>query len=247
MTSHQLLPTRVAEAAGVPDRPAVVDGLTTLGDTVDAHIRRLRSAGSYPIVLGLSVLVAAGVVGGVGLPALAVLPGAEGVAGGGLPAVGGVVLLLALLSALVLGRVRVPWLSEGWVRIERFAFIASLRILTQEGAELPAAVRASGEWGGGAARAAAEEFARGLEAGRVPNDLRPLLDPFESRMLGSAAVSGTLREALNALTDHHRIALGRVIPDAVVRIQVAAVLLAAVAVLVVGATFFGAYSRAILG
>jgi type II secretory pathway component PulF len=246
------LDRRVARAAALsdsPDLPGVLTGLTRTAAELSASTRQLRAAGSYPLVLAVSVVLGGLVLVGAALPALEMMP-----VEGGLelwpPAVlsaGAAALLLVALGAVVLSRVRLPWLSTGWIELERYAFLASLHVLIRSGAPLPSAVRGAAAWTGRRARAAAVTMARSLEAGAPVERLPPLLLPHEATMLAGAATAGTVPEAVEALALVRRVALTRAIPDAIVRVQAAAIVLAGSAVLCLGYTFFQAYSRVGLG
>ena len=239
----------VAAKAEVSDLPAVLSRLVFVVAELDGGVRKLRSAGAYPLVLSLSVILAAVVVGGAALPTLAMLPGGPDLDlrgaiwwVAGLPAG-----LLLLLAAAVLGRLRIPWLSAGWAQLEGSAFVSAVDALSRSGASLPVALRAAAPLGGRAARAAAEQLAHSLEAGAPTDQARPLFDPFEATMLTAAASHGTLIEATGALAEQRRIALQRTIPDTLSRINVTALVLAGGAMLSIAATLFSVYGRVLAG
>lgn len=234
----------VAERGAVSDLPALLGPLVGVVADHDAGARELRSAGTYPLILAASIALAAVVVGSA-VPRLAALPGEHSVELVGLlgwlaavPAA-----LLLALGACVLGRVRLPWLSTGWPQLEGAAFVRALDALCRTGAPLPQALRAASLLGGPRAREAAEELARSLEAGAPTDRAQPLFDPFEATLLTAAAAHGTLLDATGALAEQRVIALRRAIPDTIVRIHAAALLLAGGAVLAVGLTFFSVYGR----
>jgi len=238
----------IAEGSEVADVPLALVALVRVGADVEDASRQLRAAGVYPLSLALSIVISAAVVVGFALPSLA----AESTWGGG--SLGGVALtvglavgLLMLLTATVWGRVRVPGLSAGWGQLEGYGFVQSVAALTGAGAPLVPAIRASGEWAGKGGRAAAAGLARSLEAGVPATDASPLLEPFEVALLSAAASNGTVPETASALAHQRRLALARVIPDTVTRIQACAVLLAGGAVASVGLALFGAYGRALVG
>ena len=240
---------RAAELAAPSDLPRALAGLSRAAAELDTATRRLRSAGSYPLVLAASVVAGGAVLVGAALPALTMLP-TEGDLPLRVPALataGLATLLLVVLAAVVLGRLKVPWVCSGWVELERYAFLSSLQALVQAGAPLPSAVRGAASWTGRRGRAAGRALARSLEAGAPRRDLAPLLPTHEATMLTGAAAAGTVPETVGALAVVRRVALDRVIPDAIVRIQAVALILAGAAVLGIGATFVQAYSRALVG
>lgn len=238
----------VAERAGVSDLPRVIARLAELAAEVDAGSGRLRAAGTYPLVLAVSVVVPGLAMAELAFPALARLPAAAGAPLGEVLAgtLAATVLLLLALAVVVLGRLPLPWISAGRICLDRFAFLQSVALLCRAGRPLPRALRASTPWVGASGRAAAEGLAHALESGAAGGEARPLLDPFEAAMLVGAAGTGTAPEATAALAEQHRVTLARVLPDAVVRIQATAVVLAGLAVLAIGGGFFWAYSRAVL-
>jgi hypothetical protein len=241
------LDPRLAEVAGEAqpsDTPALLAELARLAARLDTATRQLRVAGSYALALAVAVGVAAVAVLGLALPTLAIVPGSESfpVAPVLLVGAGVAVGLEIAMGLVVVGRVRVPWLSDGWTTLDRYAFVRTLDVLLQAGTPLPVAVRAAGRWGGGATQSAATGLARSLEAGEQAESAPPLLGPFETRMLVGAAASGAATETAGALAAQHQVAIERVLPDAVVRIQAVAVVLAGVAVLALGAAFFSGYS-----
>jgi len=255
------------EDAGVQDLPAVLAGLARCTAEVEAHARQLRSAGSYPLVLAVGVLVAGLVIGPVASPALAALPGAD--TQPQVPMLAAVIVAAALLvlqSLLVLGRVRSGPLGRGWRLLESFAFVEQLRLYTLAGAAAPRAVRAAAGSGSAASRSAASRsaasrsaasrsaasrraglsLARALEAGRPAADLAPLLSPHETAVLIGAARSGALAETAAALAAQRRVALQRQIPQVAALIHATALVLAGLALLAVGLGFFTAYVHALL-
>ncbi len=245
------LDERLAKAvvlAEVNDVPAVLTALAGLAVELESGARRLRSAGAYPLLLALSLVLCAAVLAGAAFPVLAQLPGGATVPFGSLAARGavGAALALALLAGLVLGRVRVPWLSAGWLALERYSFLRSLATLGDAGVELPAALRASSVWTAGRGRVAAHELAAALDAGGTEASTGALLDPFEARMLARAAISGTWGAAAKALAAQRQVALARVLPDAIARIHGSALCLTGLALTALGATFFWAYSHALV-
>ncbi|MCP4872966.1 MAG: hypothetical protein GY898_30100 [Proteobacteria bacterium] len=239
--------TNTAAGAAVEDLPSVLAELARGAAQADDAVRRLRAAATYPLWLAGTIVFAAWAVGARALPALqhsnAALSPASGLGVG--VGLGAAVLLLVALAALVWGRIRVPGLGSGWALVEGYGFVHSVAVLAAAGAPLHVAVRASAGWSRGAGRAAADGLARALEAGTPAAGGAPLLDPFEVSLLGAAAASGAGAETAAAIAEHRRIALARVVPDTVVRIQAVAVLLAGGAVLLVGLTFLGAYAGAI--
>ncbi len=240
---------RAADAGGAPDLPAALAGLARLASEHDAGTRRLRSAAFYPLILAFTVLVPGCVLVAATLPALQLLPG-SGLAGSGtwlLPLLVTAAVLLLALGATVLGRVPLPWLTAGWAQLDRVAFVAALRALTDAGAPLPAATRGASAWSRGRARTAALDLARSLEAGEPTRDLRPLMAPHEASALAAGAEAGTAAETLAALESVVRAALDRTLPDTIVRVQGCALTLAGGALLTVGITLFRAYSLALLG
>ena len=234
--------------SGVADAPAVLSRLMDTLSSIESGSRILRSAGLYPLVLAGSVLLAGVVAGGVGVPALRAIPGQTAGVGVGLAvAVGVATGLLVLLSMAVLARVRLPLLSAGWTTSEGYAVADCLAVLTGAGAPLPEALRASAAWARGPERAAAEAFARDLEAGRAPVAAGPLFDPFESGLLAAAAENGTVVDTASALAEHRRIRMDRTLPLAVLRIQVTALAVAGLALLAVASAFYWEYSRVFAG
>ena len=240
---------KAAEASGAEDLPAALGGLAALAAEVDAGARRLRSAALYPLVLAAVVAIAGGILVGAALPALRLMPGGALQQSGGLlvALLATAAILLVALSGVVLGRLRVPWLSDGWTLLDRYAFVASLEVLLRAGAPLIGAVRGSAAWSRGRARDAAMCLARSLEAGEAPARLAPLLAPYEAVALAGAARTGTVTETVAALTVVRRTSLTRVLPDTVIRVHACALLLGGGALLAVGVTLFQAYSRAVLG
>ena len=153
-----------------------------------------------------------------------------------------------MLGLSVLGRVHLPWVGAGWDLVERFAFTESLRVLVHAGAPLPVALRASARWSRrAAARSAAEGLAHSLEAGRSEERPGPLLHSLEWAMLASAAGAGTVPETIAAIAAQRRVALSRLVPDAVVRIHASALVLAGTSIGVLGVSFYLAYGRALAG
>ncbi|GEM_PF-2573677 len=239
--------TAIADAAGHAGDPRVLEPLRELDVELRAGSSRLFWAGTYPLALAAAVLVAAGAITRVGLPALAILaPDAEGLGSAPVGLIVASLGLLVLLAVFVLGKLRIPWIAHGWEGLDRLAFAESLRVLVAAGVALPVAVRASGAWGRGDLRAEAEAFAQALEAGRDAPPGR-LLGPFETGLLASSASSGTVAETAAAWADQSRAALPRILPEAVARIHAAGVVIAATGITAVLLTWFGAYSRAFAG
>lgn len=252
LASDSGLDPRLAQAvraSEVRDVPAALTALLGLAVEVESGARRLRSAGAYPLLLAASLVVCGGIVAGAAFPALGQLPGAGPQSLGALTAGAafGTAALLVVLAALVFGRVQVPWLSSGWIALERYAVLRSLVALGDAGVELPAALRGSAVWASGRGRRAARALAASLDAGTTTPASTALLDPFEARMLAGAAATGTWGDAARALSTHHAVRLQRVLPDSVARIHAAALVLAGLALTAVGATFFWAYSHALVG
>lgn len=244
------LDSRVAAAASGLDGdvPAVLGRLATMLADADDAARRLRAAAVYPLWLAATVLLCAWAVGARALPALRTTELAE-VPPGSFAATFGLALavaLLVVLGALVGGRVRVPWLGQGWGLLEGYAFLHGVAILSAGGTSLDQAVARSGGFTRkGAARRAASSLAHALASGTAPGDVRPLLHPFEVSMLAAATASGAEVDTAAAIAEQRRIALARVIPDSVVRIQATALIVGGGAVLILGVTLFGSYVDAI--
>ncbi len=240
---------RSLDLASVSDVPAAFADLLTTAGTAATHRRTLRNAASYPLVLSLCIALTAGIIMGAVGPALAQLPlGATPSPGTGLVAAFVIGCgSLALLSIVVLRRLRAPLLSRGWVRIAGYAYLDSLRVLVWHGAALPAALRGAACLCDGPERTRGEALARALEADAEPPDTAPLLDDFEAAMLVSSARAGTLDEALAALAEHRQRALEREVPAQATRIHVASLILAGVSLALVGGTFFTIYFQALVG
>jgi len=116
-------------------------------------------------------------------------------------------------------------------------------VLTAADVPLPEALRGAAAWTRGPAAAAAEAFARDLEAGRPAEVDEALLAPFESGLLVAAAETGTVADTAAALAEHRRIRLTRALPVAVLRIQSTALVLTGLALLAVAGSFYWEYSR----
>ena len=237
------------EQAGVTDVVAALDGLLlVVARTVD-HERRLRAAGDYALVLCGVVAFSAALVFGVFGPAMDLLP-----LGGGpterlplLAPLAVALVLLALVALVVHARLPLPGLGQGWRRLDGFAFLSSLRVLVAAGADLPAAIRAAAQDRDRTLTARALDLARALEAGQTPGDLHPLLTPFEASMFLGAARSGVVGPTLEALVASRGVALDVEIPAQAARIHGTTLVVAAVALLVLGATFFSVYASAVVG
>lgn len=243
--------TRMVQESQATDAPTALSGLLSASGELLAGAATLRSAGTYPLVLATSVALTGAIVLGAATPSLRLLPLGEG-GTGNLPiaaAFAATVALLVLLSALVLGRARLPLVGSGWQRLDGLWFLTSLLALLQAGAPLPSAVRAASSGLRGPQRSAGEGFASHLEAGaaavdgaegaRVGNTA--LLDPFEAAQLTAAAREGLLPLALEGVIGHRRLALEREIPETAMRIQTVALGLAGTALVLVAGTFLSAY------
>lgn len=238
------LDRRLSEAvatAGVPDVPAALLEQVYIAESLESGSRRLRAAGTYPLVLAVALLSAALVITTQLTPAFEGMSFAPPSSRPLLVSVGGSVLCLILLSVLVLGRVRIPFFSGGWRALHRTAFLSSLNALLSGGAPLPAAVRASSVWCLPAQRRAAVLLSQSLEAGRAPPEVGALLSPAESALLHQGAETGTASASAHALAAQQRVRLERVLPDAMLRIHIISLLLAGIGVLVVGVSFFQVY------
>jgi hypothetical protein len=228
---------RAAALAGAlenVDRPAVAAALDALAVELGGWDTSLRNAAVYPAVLATAVLVSGAVVGAMGLPALAMLPG--GAAVPLWPAAVGVGVSagsLFLLAGLVRRGARVPALARGWNRLDGFALLASTRIL-------PAALRASATWC--AQPETAIGLARALESADPSPRVAGLLDAFEAALLLGAARGGVEGATLEALTEARRTALGREIPAEAERLELLSLLLAGVGIASVGGAWMWAYS-----
>lgn len=235
---------RAAALAGAlenVDRPAVAAALDALAVELGGWDTSLRNAAVYPAVLATAVLVSGAVVGAMGLPALAMLPG--GAAVPLWPAAVGVGVSagsLFLLAGLVRRGARVPALARGWNRLDGFALLASTRILTTAGMSLPAALRASATWC--AQPETAIGLARALESADPSPRVAGLLDAFEAALLLGAARGGVEGATLEALTEARRTALGREIPAEAERLELLSLLLAGVGIASVGGAWMWAYS-----
>lgn len=238
--------TRAVLLAKTSDVPAALAGQAMIASTLAGHSRRLRSAGAYPLLLAAAVLLAGAVIRGVMTPALTEVSYATGGTQPLLIAVGVSAGVLVLLSAAVLGRLRLPLLSGGWPAIHRAAFFDSLDQLTAAGASLPAALRGSAVWCLPDQARAAEALARALEAGQT-GDGAPLLHPMEAGLLAGAARSGTVPQAAAALAEQERVRQKRTLPGAILRIHTLALLIASGGVLAVGVAFFTVYGRVLAG
>jgi hypothetical protein len=234
----------VVGGSGASDAPAAIASVVAaLGETAD-HVRVLRGAGTYPLVLAASVGLAAVTIGAFALPALALFrPGSSGPIGLSIGVAGA---LLVGLAAAVLGRAPLPGVGPAWRQIDGLGFLLALRGLVGSGAPLSAAARAASATCGGAAREGGLALARALESGEASPGVAPLLSPLEAGLFMSAARHGQAEAALDALIAHRRRVVGRVVPDATFRVHTAALVLAGLALLVVGGTFYAAYGSAVL-
>ena len=203
--------------------------------------RRLRAAGTYPLVLAAAVLMVSGVIAGVMAPVLLSLSISSDSPS---QLLGTTVLcagLLGLLAAAVHGRVRLP-LLDGWSMMHRTAFLESLAQLTAAGAPLPAALRASAVWCLPGQGRDAQALAQALDAGSSSSG-GTLLAPLEAAMLVGGAQTGTAALAAEALAAQDRVRLTRRLPTAILRIHTTAMLIAGLAVLAVGVAFFSVYGH----
>jgi len=235
--------------ARVSDQPQALAALMRVLGTVTAHRRVLRSAGGYPLVLAVVIALTGALVSGVMGPALAILPLAAGPSSPALlwSALAGALVALLVLAAAVLGRLSLPWIGSAWRGVEGYAFLAGLEALTGAGATLPDAVCGASVWCRGAARARALALARALNAGHSLPELAPLLSPLETSMLHASARSGALPATLTALVQQRRLALARQVPAQAIRVHTASLVLAGIAMAVVGGGFFSVYSQAVGG
>ena len=231
-----------ATAEGVGDLPAVLTAQARVLSKQASRRRFLTAAGTYPLVLALSVMLASAVLTTVMEPALTslVVTPSETLIDPMLIAILVAAALLLGLAGVVLGRYRVPGISEGWQAIDRAAFFESLTTLLLDGVDLPAAVRASAAWCSGRQRTAALTLARALEAGETTSGA-PLLFPLEATLLQGAAQAGTAHLATQALSEQQQIRLTRRLPSAVFRIHLISILIAGAAVLGLGLSFFVIY------
>lgn len=240
----------IVSQAGVSEVPAVLGRLIAADGRVASCARILRSAGTYPLVLVLTVALAAGIVFSVSAPVLPVLPLDAGPTPA-TPLLAALVVacgLLVALSVAVRGRLPVPPFHRGWERIEGYRFLACVRILVDAGASAPKALRAAAFGGSARVERQAEALARSLESGGggVPGE-PSLLHTFEEASFLSAARAGILPEALLALSDQRDRGLDREVAWEALRIRVVACLLAGLALLVVGVAFYSTYAQAVAG
>ena len=235
------LDPRVAGAvtrAGVHDVPGT---LVALGDTLNRFTvasRTLRAAGTYALVLAVSVGVAGVAAGSFAMPALAVVPGGP-VSGfalmrGAVLAVGA---LLVLLCLVVLTRAPIP--GVGWALVECAAVSSALASLTAAGAPLPAALRGAAVWTRGARRAALVRLAVDLDAGQAVSVDRGL----DVALLAGAAAHGTVPATAAAIAAQRRVQLDRLLPVRVLRIQIVGLLLAGLGLAAVASAFYWEYAR----
>ena len=232
----------VLAEAGPTDVPAARLGLEVLHTELTRQDTVLRGAAAWPLTLALSLTLASLVVVGVGLPALAGLPGA----GGARWPLAGVVVSIILLVGLANGA---WWRIPGRARtaLAMLAAVEGARVLVHAGADLPRALRATAPWAGPSVR----DLARALESGEVspPSvaraQARSPLGPFETRMLLAAAGAGQAEPALEALVAAGRARVDRLVPREAARVHLVGVILAAMGVLSLGAAWFSAYSAGV--
>ena len=235
--------------AGDVQIPAVLSQLVSTLSCTTAHTHTLQAAASYPLVLAASIACTAGIVFGVMGPAMTLLPLGRGTSAGSplLVALAVSLVLLVGLSLTVLLKLPVPPFAQGWQRLEAFAFLDCMHVFVRAGVPLPKALRGASTWCRGSSRQRATDLARVMEAGGDAPDLTPLLDDFEGSLLVTAARSGTLDQALEALVEQRRIGLEREIPAQAMRIHLSALALAGASLLMVGGTFFATYYVAVAG
>ncbi len=239
---------RALGGAAAPDLPGALTGLAPLLASWGNGALRLRSAGSYPLVLAVSGAVAWSAMAGLGFPALGRMPGGGGnpsallVAGGA-----GALMALVLLASAVLGRLRVPWLSVGWVQLDRSAFMGCVCVLHEAGASPPEALRGALAWLPGSDRAARDPLADALVAGLARPPSHPLLAQEELTLLSSAAAHGVFGSAARALALQQQVTERSCLPQAAIRIQALALLIAGAGVLSLWASWYLAFGRVLEG
>ncbi len=238
------------EASGVTDGVAALSGALLVAAEAASGDRSLRSAATYPLVLAASVALAGAVVAGLLVPAL----GATSAAGWGgaapLLALGLALLLLILLSLSVFTRLPVPGVAPVWRRLEAVALLGAAVVFVEAGAPLPRAIRAAAGGLSAGAEGDGLALAAWLEAGAGPGSApgvgRGLLHPYEVAQLVAAARAGAALPTLRALLEHRRLSLERALPEAALRVELLALVLAGIGLLGVGAAFFSFYAPGML-
>jgi type II secretory pathway component PulF len=208
------------------------------------HERRLRGAAFYPAMLAVVVATCGVVVWLASRELFAVLPFDGEPPAPWAPVTGGAGLAgLVALALLTAARVGVP----GGVgdRLDGASFLAWASALVEAGAALPEAIRGAGSACGAPGRRAAERMAARLEAGGGALVGGSLLAPTEACMLATGAAAGVAGASLAVLAEHRRRRLEHELAAAVMRVELATLALAALAVLAMGVPFYASYSAAL--
>lgn len=246
--THDPRAVTLVRLASPPDAPALLEKADASSRYVAAWERQVRAVAAWPLMLSVSISLAASVLVGVAAPALqATVLAREPVSLAPLWAS----LVLAFIGFALISGASLGWIplsALGAFRVVRDAcFTLLLADSVEGGVPLPVALRVCGEVCGGDSVPAGAALARALESGAVMPPAVRVPGELEARMLFVAARTGTLTAAAQALRSLARARLERTAPRLMARARLLALGLAAVCLLSCAVTFYLMYLHALVG
>jgi hypothetical protein len=239
---------RCLAAAGANDPVAVTEAMLEPMGAAQRASQALRGSVVHPLVSLLTVAVSAAVTLAGSLPGLTTLAEDTGVApthatvGFGLAAALGALVIAAAVLASVALAPRWSPLFTAMRRVDRTLIFEAVAALCRDGVRVDRAFEAAAAMNVGAPlRRAAREAGAALAAGRAPAT-GVLLDATMAGLVATASARGVPQSALDAIARHERLAAQREMAFQTSAVQVVTLLLAGLALTLVGVGWFEAYS-----